>query len=267
VKVVTWNVNSLPVRLPRLLLWLQAQDPDVLLLQETKIAHDAFPYDEIANAGYEAVHRGEGRWNGVAILSRVGLSEVLTDLPSAPRFPDPASAPEARFVSAICGDIGLACVYVPNGRTPMDPHYDYKLRWLAALAEHLGPAASGAEPFAVMGDFNVAPNDEDVWDIDAFSGSTHVSAPERAALEGILNLGLTDITPTISKGPHPFTFWDYRAGAFHKAMGMRIDLVLANPTFASRVQSAHVDRDARKPGVRGTPPPSDHAPLVVDLST
>jgi exodeoxyribonuclease-3 len=265
VRIATWNVNSLPSRLPRLRDWLAAADPDVVVLQETKIGPDAFPTEEIAAAGYEAVHRGQGRWNGVALLSRVGIAEVETDLPGAPGFPDPADPPEARYIAATCAGVRVAGVYVPNGRTPDDPHYQYKLAWLGALAEHLAGVAGGADPFAVMGDFNVAPADEDVWDIAQFAQSTHVTAPERQALARLRALGLTDIVPTISKGPHPYTFWDYRGGAFHKAFGMRIDLVYANRAFADRVRAAFVDRDARKPGVRGTPAPSDHAPVVVDL--
>ena len=265
-RVATWNVNSLPARLPRLVAWLQSTEPDVVVLQETKIAQEAFPAEEVAAAGYEAVHRGQGRWNGVALLSRVGITEVETDLPGAPGFPDPQDPPEARYVAATCAGVRVAGVYVPNGRTPQDPHYDYKLAWLERLAQHLGPAAAGAAPFAVMGDFNVAPADADVWDIAQFAQSTHVTEPERSALARLRALGLADVVPTISKGPHPYTFWDYRGGAFHKAQGMRIDLVYANAAFAERVRGAWVDRDARKPGVRGTPAPSDHAPVVVDLA-
>lgn len=265
-RIATWNVNSLAARLPRLISWLASADPDVVVLQETKLAQDAFPTQAVAEAGYESVHRGQGRWNGVAVLSRVGISDVGTDLPGAPGFPDPSGPPEARFIAATCAGVRVAGVYVPNGRTPQDPHYEYKLRWLRALAEHLGPDAAGPRPFAVLGDFNVAPDDEDVWDIAHFAQSTHVTPRERQALADLRALGLTDVVPTISKGPHPFTFWDYRAGSFHKAMGMRIDLVYANAGFAGSVRRAVVDRDARKPGVKGTPAPSDHAPVIVDLA-
>jgi exodeoxyribonuclease III len=265
VRIATWNVNSLPTRMPRMLAWLAATAPDVLVLQETKIPQDAFPYDELAAAGYESAHRGQGRWNGVAVLSRVGLADVETDLPDVPGFPDPESTPEARYIAATCGGIRVAGVYVPNGRTPTDPHYAYKLGWLAALRAHVAPLADGADPFVVMGDFNVAPHDDDVWDMAAFADATHVTAPERAAVEALLATGLHDVVPTISKGPHPYTFWDYRAGMFHKAMGMRIDLVLANDGLAERITGAWVDREARKLGKAGTPPPSDHAPVVIDL--
>jgi exodeoxyribonuclease-3 len=265
VRIATWNVNSLAARMPRLLGWLTAAQPDVLVLQETKLAQEAFPSEVLADAGYGSVHRGQGQWNGVAVLSRVGIDDVEVDLPACPGFPDPAQPAEARYLAATCGGVRVAAVYVPNGRTPADPHYDYKLRWLAALAEHLGPAAAGPIPFAVMGDFNIAPTDADVWDPEAFVGSTHVTARERAALADLQALGLADVVPTISKGPHPYTYWDYRAGAFHKAMGMRIDLVYGNAPFVARVRGAWVDREARKTGVKGTPPPSDHAPVVVDL--
>jgi exodeoxyribonuclease-3 len=265
VRIATWNVNSLPARLPRLLGWLASAEPDVVVLQETKIAQDAFPTAEVAAAGYESVHRGQGRWNGVALLSRVGIEQVETDIPGVPGFPAAEDPPEARYVAATCAGVRVAGVYVPNGRTPADPHYEYKLAWLEALAEHLAGPAAAPTPFAVMGDFNVAPTDEDVWDIAQFAQSTHVTAAERAALARLRDLGLADIVPTISKGPHPYTFWDYRAGSFHKAMGMRIDLVYANAAFAAGVRAAVVDRDARKPGTKGTPAPSDHAPVIVDL--
>lgn len=244
--------------------WLQGMKPDVLCLQETKIADSAFPYEELAAAGYQSVHRGDGRWNGVAILSRVGIDEVVTDLPEVPGFPEDTDAPEPRFLSAVCGGVQVVCVYVPNGRTLDNPHYLYKLRWLSALHRFSAGPAAGDRPFAILGDFNVAPHDDDVWDIADFQGSTHVSEPERVAIHELVDLGLSDLMPTISKG-NPFTFWDYRGGNFHKGLGMRIDLILANPAFASAVSQTFIDREARKTGTRGTPPPSDHAPLIVDL--
>ncbi len=203
VRIATWNVNSLPARLPRLLSWLEATGPDVVVLQETKIAQEAFPTAEVAAAGYESVHRGQGRWNGVALLSRVGIAELETDLPGAPCFPDPGDAPEARYIAATCGGVRVAGVYVPNGRTPQDPHYDYKLAWLHALAGHLAPVAAADAPFAVLGDFNVAPNDDDVWDIGAFALSTHVTAPERAALAELRALGLVGCRAHDQQGPAP----------------------------------------------------------------
>jgi exodeoxyribonuclease III len=258
-RIATWNVNSVLARLPRLTPWLEATAPDVVCLQETKVGADAFPADEVTSLGYEIAAHGEGRWNGVAVLSRVGLAGVERGLPGDPGFPDAATL-EARTVAVTCGPVRVRSVYVPNGRTPDDPHYQYKLRWLAALREAVAGDAAGPVPFAVMGDFNVAPADDDVWDIAAFAGATHVTPEERAALGELRAAGLSDVVPRIEKGPHPYTYWDYRAGSFHKGMGMRIDLVYGNGPFAGKVTDAWVDREARKG--KG---PSDHAPVVVDL--
>jgi exodeoxyribonuclease III len=258
-RVATWNVNSLVARLPRLLEWLPATSPDVVCLQETKVAGDAFPVAKIEAAGYQVAHHSSGRWNGVAVLSRVGLADVTPGLVGDPGFPDAATL-EARVLTAACGPVTVCSVYVPNGRSPEDPHYRYKLHWLAALRDALAAPAAGSTPFAVMGDFNVAPTDDDVWDPSLFVSSTHVTKPERDALAALRATGLGDVVPRIAKGPHPFTYWDYRAGAFHKGEGMRIDLVYGNPAFTSAVTDAYVDREARKG--KG---PSDHAPVVVDL--
>jgi exodeoxyribonuclease-3 len=258
-RIATWNVNSVLARLPRLTGWLEEAAPDVVCLQETKVGADAFPSGEVTELGYEIAAHGEGRWNGVAILSKAGLAGVERGLPGDPGFPGPDTL-EARTISATCGPVRVRSVYVPNGRTPEDPHYQYKLRWLAALRDAVAADAAGTAPFALMGDFNVAPADDDVWDIAAFQGSTHVTPAERAALAELRAAGLSDVVPRIEKGPHPFTYWDYRAGSFHKGMGMRIDLVYANEPFAGKVADAWVDREARKG--KG---PSDHAPVVVDL--
>jgi len=258
-RIATWNVNSVLARLPRLTGWLEETAPDVVCLQETKVGADAFPSGEVTELGYEIAAHGEGRWNGVAILSKAGLAGVERGLPGDPGFPGPDTL-EARTISATCGPVRVRSVYVPNGRTPEDPHYQYKLRWLAALRDAVAADAAGPTPFALMGDFNVAPADDDVWDIAAFQGSTHVTPAERAALAELRAAGLSDVVPRIEKGPHPFTYWDYRAGSFHKGMGMRIDLVYANEPFAGKVADAWVDREARKG--KG---PSDHAPVVVDL--
>jgi exodeoxyribonuclease III len=260
VRIATWNVNSVLARLPRLVEWLEQAAPDVVCLQETKVGADAFPADSVTPLGYEVAHHGEGRWNGVAVLSRVGLEDVARGLPGDPGFPDEGTL-EARTIAATCGPVRVRSVYVPNGRTPDDPHYAYKLRWLAALQGAVAGDAAGGRPFAVMGDFNIAPTDADVWDPAVFVGSTHVTPAERDALAAVRQTGLTDVIPRIAKGPHPFTYWDYRAGAFHKGMGMRIDLVLANAALAASVSDAWVDREARKG--KG---PSDHAPVIVDLS-
>jgi exodeoxyribonuclease III len=259
-RIATWNVNSVLARLPRLLEWLEQAAPDVVCLQETKVGPDAFPAGDITALGYEVAQNGEGRWNGVAILSRAGLADVAPGLPGDPGFPDEKTR-EARTLAATCGAVRVRSVYVPNGRTPDDPHYAYKLRWLEVLRGAVAADAAGTVPFAVMGDFNVAPADDDVWDPAAFVGSTHVTPAERAGLAQLRETGLTDIVPRIEKGPHPYTYWDYRAGSFHKGMGMRIDLVYANAALAGAVTDAWVDREARKG--KG---PSDHAPVIVDLS-
>jgi exodeoxyribonuclease III len=260
VRIATWNVNSVLARLPRLVDWLEQAAPDVVCLQETKVDADAFPADSVTPLGYAVAHQGEGRWNGVAVLSRVGLEDVARGLPGDPGFPDESTL-EARTIAATCGPVRVRSVYVPNGRTPTDPHYAYKLRWLAALPGAVADDASGSRPFALMGDFNIAPTDADVWDPAVFADSTHVTPAEREKLAALRETGLTDVVPRIAKGPHPFTYWDYRAGSFHKGMGMRIDLVYANQALAGAVTDAWVDREARKG--KG---PSDHAPVIVDLS-
>ena len=255
-RFATWNVNSVKARLPRLLEWLDTTKPDVLCLQETKVAQGDFPSAEVAELGYRTAEYGQGRWNGVALLSRVGLDEIRTGFPGEPGYPDP----EARAISALCDGVRFMSVYVPNGRTPDDPHYTYKLSWLSALRAALADDVA-AGPVVVAGDFNVAPTDADVWDRAAFAGSTHVTVPEREALAAIRALGFTDVPARPLKGDHPFTYWDYRAGMFHKNMGMRIDLVYATADIAGAVTDAVVDREARKG--KG---PSDHAPIVVNLS-
>jgi exodeoxyribonuclease-3 len=257
VRLATWNVNSVRTRLPRLLPWLTETKPDVLCLQETKIAADAFPSAEVGDLGYATAVRGDGRWNGVAVLSRVGLDDVALGFPGEPGFPEV----EARAIGATCGGIRVWSIYAPNGRSPGSPHYAYKLSWFEAFTAALGPELAARPELAVCGDFNVAPTDADVWDPAAFVGDTHVTEPERRALARLREAGLRDVVPTAMKGPHPFTYWDYRAGMFHKNMGMRIDLVYATATLAGRVASAYVDREARKGKL-----PSDHAPIVVDLT-
>jgi exodeoxyribonuclease-3 len=253
-RLATWNVNSVTARLPRLLDWLDGTKPDVLCLQEIKVAEAAFPAAEVGELGYQAAVHGTGRWNGVAILSRTGLDDVRRGFTGEPGFPDP----EARAVSATCQGCRIWSVYVPNGRALDSPHLQYKLDWLAALRSALAAEADGP-PLAVCGDFNIAPSDDDVWDPAAFTDSTHVTPAERGALRDLLGLGLTDIPPRALKG-RPFTYWDYRAGMFHQGFGMRIDLVLASAPLAAGVTDAFIDREARK-----GKSPSDHAPVVVDI--
>ena len=256
VRVATWNVNSLKQRLPRLLPWLDERRPDVVCLQETKLADDQFEEvfgDELATRGYAAAPHGEAAWNGVAILSRVGLDDVVKGIAGAPGFPNP----EARAVAATCGGIRVYSVYVPNGRVPDSDHYRYKLAWLASLRDAVG---AGPDDAIVCGDMNIAPADEDVFDPAAYAGHTHVTAPEREALSALEGLGLHDVVREHWPGKRIFTYWDYRAGMFHQDLGMRIDLVLAGGDVAARVKAAWVDRQARKG--KG---PSDHAPVIVDL--
>ena len=258
-RIATWNVNSITSRLPRVTEWLELTGTDVLAVQETKVADTAFPALPFEELGYEVAHLGQGRWNGVAVISRVGISGVERGFAEDPGFPD-AGTLEARALGATCSGVRVWSVYVPNGRTPEDPHYDYKLQWLAGLTSHLGGQVTGPTPMAVMGDFNIAPTDADVWDPAKFVGSTHVTEPERTAFRTLSDLGLHDVFPRALKGDHPFTYWDYRDGAFHRGMGMRIDFVLGNQPFAGAVSDAYVDRNARKG--KG---PSDHAPVVVDI--
>ena len=255
-RIATWNVNSITARLPRLLDWLQATGPDAVCLQETKVADDAFPTAEVEALGYRVASHGDGRWNGVALLSRVGLADVTRGLRDEPGFP----AVEARAVGAACGPVRLWSVYVPNGREPGHDHYAYKLEWLAALRATVAADLTAYGALAVLGDFNVAPTDDDVFDPAAFVGSTHVTEPERTALAALRDAGLGDVVPRPLKYDKPFTYWDYRAGMFHKNLGMRIDLVYGTPAVTGAVRDAYVDREARKG--KG---PSDHAPVVVDL--
>jgi len=255
-RIASWNVNSVKQRVPRLLPWLDQRQPDVVCLQETKLGDGAFEEllgEEFARRGYAVALHGEAQWNGVAILSRTGLEDVLAGVPGAPGFP----GPEARAVSATCGGIRVYCVYAPNGRVPQSDHYRYKLAWLAALREMV---RAGPKVAVVCGDMNIAPADIDVFDPIAYVGQTHVTEPERAALAGLQEVGLRDVVRDRWPTERVFSYWDYRAGMFHQDLGMRIDLILATVTVARRVRAAWVDRQARK-GSK----PSDHAPVIVDL--
>jgi exodeoxyribonuclease III len=255
-RIATWNVNSVKQRVPRLLPWLDQRQPDVVCLQETKLTDAAFTAllgEELASRGYAVALHGEAQWNGVAILSKVGLDDVVAGIAGAPGFP----RPEARAVAATCNGIRVYSVYVPNGRVPDSDHYRYKLAWLAALRDELG---AGPDATIVCGDMNIAPTDADVFDPEAYVGQTHVTPPERAALAELLQLGLHDVVRDHWPAERVFTYWDYRAGMFHQDLGMRIDLVLASAPVAGRVKAAWVDRQARKGSG-----PSDHAPVIIDL--
>jgi exodeoxyribonuclease-3 len=256
VRIATWNVNSVKQRIPRLLPWLDERRPDVVCLQETKLPEDAFHElldADLASRGYAAAVVGEPGWNGVAILSRAGLEDVASGLADAPGYPQQ----EARAVFATCAGVRVGSVYVPNGRAPDSDHYRYKLAWLAALRDTV---ATGPSDVVVCGDMNIAPTDADVFDPAAYEGHTHVTAAERAALAELSALGLRDVVRDRWPAERVFTYWDYRAGMFHKDCGMRIDLVLASEPVSERVRAAWVDRQARKGSG-----PSDHAPVIVDL--
>ena len=259
VRIATWNVNSVTARLDRVLAWLESASPDVLALQELKCTDAAFPTTPISALGYEVATLGTGRWNGVALISRVGLSDVTLGLTGQPQF---EGAVEPRAIGATCDGLRVWSVYVPNGREPGHDHFTYKLNWLACLRDTVESElrTHGDQPLAVIGDFNVAPTDDDVWDITVFADSTHVTPAEREALGRLRELGLADVMPRALKG-NPYTFWDYRNGALHRGWGMRIDLVYGNAPFASAVTDAYIDRDERKG--KGA---SDHAPVVVDLA-
>ncbi|MER7660945.1 MULTISPECIES: exodeoxyribonuclease III [unclassified Streptomyces] len=256
-RIATWNVNSITARLPRLLAWLESSGTDVVCLQETKCTEEQFPADALRELGYESAVHAAGRWNGVALVSRVGLEDVVKGLPDGPAY---EGTQEPRSIAGTCGPVRLRSVYVPNGREVAHDHYAYKLSWLDALKLSVAEDAAGSRPFAVLGDFNIAPTDDDVWDRTVFEGSTHVTEPERAALASLREAGLSDVVPRPLKYDQPFTYWDYRQLAFPKNRGMRIDLVYGNEPFTKAVKDGFVDREERKG--KGA---SDHAPVVVDL--
>jgi exodeoxyribonuclease-3 len=257
-RIATWNVNSLKARLPRVEEWLEYARPDVLCLQETKLADKSFPALAFAALGYESVHHGYNQWNGVAILSRVGIEDPTTGFGEGVTDP---YADDARMLAATCGGIRVVSVYVPNGREVPSEFYDRKLEWFERLAEWVDGTFTPADPLVIMGDFNVAPEDRDVWSPKAFQGATHVTEPERAAVRRLEDWGLVDAFRRVHDQDHLFSYWDYRGGDFHQGRGMRIDLALASPPVAERVTWALVDRNARK-GKQ----PSDHAPVLIDLS-
>ncbi|HEX9259723.1 MAG TPA: exodeoxyribonuclease III, partial [Acidimicrobiales bacterium] len=240
-RIATWNVNSLKVRMPRVEAWLAEVQPDIALLQETKLADSAFPALTFQALGYDCAHHGQGQWNGVAILSRLGIQDVVAGF--ADGAPPDA---DARLLSATCGGVRVSSAYVPNGRALTDDHYQYKLRWLARLRDHLRASADPATPVLVGGDFNIAPEDRDVYDPAAFVGATHVSDPERTALAEIRSWGLVDVFRRHHDEGSLFSWWDYRAGDFHQGRGMRIDLLLASEVLADRCTWTVIDRNARK---------------------
>ena len=255
-RFATWNVNSLKARLDRVEAWLADVDPDIVCMQETKLADSAFPALAFQALGYESVHHGEGRWNGVAILSKVGITDVRSGFAD-----DDEADHEARLLTATCGGTTVVNVYVPNGRAVDADHYRYKLAWLERLRHHLDLVAGPDGELILSGDFNIAPTDDDVYDPAQFVGATHVSEPERTRLGDLLDWGLVDVFRSQHDAAGVFSWWDYRAGDFHEGRGMRIDLVLATASVAERVEWCIIDRNGRKGKL-----PSDHAPVVVDIS-
>jgi exodeoxyribonuclease III len=268
-RIATWNVNSLKARLDKVTWWLTRAQPDVLLMQETKLADKDAPADTFRAAGYELAHHGQGRWNGVAVASRVGIKEVVTNFgeplraDTTPEVSDDEPMAEARMMSAVCNGVRVVTIYAPNGRVVDSPFYHAKLGWFDRLARWFATARDPKEPLVLGGDFNVAPEDIDVWDPAACHGGTHVSGPERQAFTRLCEWGLVDAYRLRHREPGRYTWWDYRAGNFHKNFGMRIDHLLVTPAIAGRVVAAEIDREARK----GKPIPSDHAPLVIDVDT
>ncbi len=260
-RIATWNVNSIRARLDRVAAWLARSNVDVLTIQETKCRDDQFPYDTFAAAGYEVAHCGVSGWNGVGLASRVGLHDVQTEFAGQPGWGEPPLT-EARALSASCDGVRVWSLYVPNGRTLGDPHYVYKLDWLARLRDAAAQwlADDPTAQILLTGDWNIAPQDDDVWDMRVFAHSTHVSPPERAAFAAIVDTGYADVVRPHAPGPGVYTYWDYTRLRFPRREGMRIDFTLASPALAERVTGAAIDRQERKG--KGA---SDHAPVIVDL--
>ena len=258
-KIITWNVNSIRQRLPRALALLERHRPDILCLQETKVADEEFPLMELGAAGYHAAIFGQKSYNGVAILAREEPASVARGFPGNP-VPE-----EARVIAARIGGLALVGAYVVNGKEVGNPAYDVKLEWLDAFADWLAATYDPAEPLLVVGDFNVAPDDRDVYSAEAWRGKNLASEPERDRIARMRGWGLTDVARAHhGDAPGPFTFWDYRMGAFHRGWGLRIDLALASAGVAARVTDVTVDREERKEST-GEGKPSDHAPLIVTI--
>ena len=266
-RLATWNVNSIRARVDRVTDWLERADVDVLAMQETKCSDDQFPTMPFVALGYDVVHCGFNQWNGVAIASRVGIDDVQIGFDGQPTWsgrPDLEEAAEARALGATCDGVRVWSLYVPNGRTVDSPHYGYKLAWLAALRDTAQRwlADDPQAPIALTGDWNIAPTDEDVWSVEFYRGSTHVTGPERAAFEAIVDARFTDVVRPFTPGPAVYTYWDYTQLRFPKNRGMRIDFILGSPALAQRVSHAEIVREERKGKA-----PSDHAPVLVELDS
>ncbi|QGU08367.1 Exodeoxyribonuclease III [Corynebacterium occultum] len=261
-RIASWNVNSARTRVDRMVDFLVRQDVDVLAVQETKCTDEQFPTARFEELGYQVAHFGLSQWNGVALISRVGLEDVETHFPGQPGFakdPTQEQAIEARAIGATCGGVRVWSLYVPNGREIADPHYDYKLRWLFALGIHVTERL-GKDPQAKVvfcGDYNIAPHDEDVWDLSFFEGRTHITEPERASFDTLLERGLVEVSRQFTEDQ--FTYWDYKGMRFQKGEGMRIDFQLATPALAATAAGGFVDVEERS-----TKGASDHAPVVID---
>jgi exodeoxyribonuclease III len=269
-RLATWNVNSIRARVDRVADWLERADVDVLAMQETKCADGQFPTMPFAALGYDVVHCGFNQWNGVAIASRVGIDDVEVGFDGQPTWsdkPEVEAAAEARALGATCGGVRVWSLYIPNGRSVGSPHYAYKLEWLAALRNTASSwlRQNPAAPIALVGDWNIAPIDDDVWDISLFQESTHVTEPERSAFNAVVDAGFTDVVRPYTPGPGTFTYWDYTQLRFPKNRGMRIDFILGSPALSERVVHAEIARDERKTGKNRVGSPSDHAPVVVDI--
>ena len=260
-RIATWNINSIRARIDRLTAWLARSDVDVVAIQETKIPDEKFPTERFTELGYQVAHHGTNQWNGVVVLSRVGLDDVQVGIPGLPTWGDPAVS-EARSVSALCSGVRMWSLYVPNGRAIGDPHYDYKLQWLAAVRDYAAKQLVDQPDaqIAFCGDFNIAPTDDDIWSVDYYRNSTHVTPPERQAFSALVDAGFTDVVRPFTPGPGVYTYWDYTQLSFQKRRGMRIDFALASPALAGRVTGALIDREERKGKL-----PSDHAPVIVEL--
>ncbi|RPF27211.1 exodeoxyribonuclease III [Georgenia muralis] len=258
-RLATWNVNSIRTRVDRVVAFLERSGTDVLALQETKCTDEQFPLLPFEAAGYEVVTHGLSQWNGVAVVSRVGVAEAEVGFPGMPTWGEPAAA-EARALGVTCGGVRVWSLYVPNGRTLGDPHYVYKLEWMAALKDAAREwlRADPDAQIALVGDWNIAPRDEDVWDMRVFEGATHVSEPEREAFRALEDVGFTEVTrPYVDQ----YTYWDYKQLRFPRNEGMRIDFVHASPELSAHVVGAQIDRNERKG--KGA---SDHVPVIVDIA-
>ncbi|MCX6402176.1 MAG: exodeoxyribonuclease III [Propionibacteriales bacterium] len=258
-RIATWNVNSLRSRIDRVEAFLERHDVDVLALQEIKAREEQVPLMGLQARGYDVAAHGLDQWNGVALISRVGLDDVTIGFPGQPGWGEPPVV-EARAIGATCGGVRIWSLYVPNGRKPDDPHYTYKLDWLAGL--HAAAAPWLDVPTALVGDWNICPTDDDVFDVAQFRNSTHVTPPERAAFQAFLDSGWAEVTRDHAPG---YTYWDYYRNRYQRDRGLKIDFVLGSPAFANRVTGASIDRLERDPDAGVATSPSDHAPVIVDL--